>query len=126
MGEDQTIDSPIDKGDPLSIDIVTGECSANSRAGQKRQETHRLALRAREKDDAVVMFKAYRIAVEQRAEMEGVWLRALEAMGGIAPAPAAATVGPAEAIRDVALAAIKLATDVALKGGERNDHGDGN
>ena len=117
MDKDQATDSPTDDGDPVPVDIVVGECDTDSKIGQKRRETHRLALNAGEAGDAAAMFAAYRIAVEDRAHVEEMWGRTLRAMMKD-PSAAVPSTGPVEAIRDVALAAIKLAADVALNAQE--------
>ncbi|GAF73204.1 unnamed protein product [marine sediment metagenome] len=101
------------KSDPLDTKTVVGECDENSKKGQARRDTHRAALDAQEKGELDGMFAAYRTAVEQRAEAESLWLKALSALGDVSTKELTQA-NPVEAIRDVALAAIQLAKDVAL------------
>lgn len=103
--------------DPLSAETVVGSSHTDSQKGQERRDAHRAALDAQEKGDLDGMFAAYRTAVEERAETEEIWLRTMALFRkGDRP-----EISPIEAIRDVALAAIQLAKDVALKGSEDKD-----
>ena len=58
------------------------------------------------------LFSAYRSAVEERTEIESLWMTSMGHFVG--DAKKKLDIGPVEAIRDVALAAIALAEKVAL------------
>ena len=97
----------------LTKEQIVGVADAGSPKGQERLAIHRKALDAQSRQDLDGMFAAYQRAVVDRAEFEELWAKAACSLGN--------KIGetcPVAAIRDVALAAIGLARDVALKGRE--------
>ena len=93
----------------LSEEQVVGLCQPDSPAGQRRRDIHKKACNAKDAVDVESMFAAYREAIEERGEYEEMWAKASLCVSKT-PLPER----PTEAIKEVALAAIQLARDVAL------------
>lgn len=104
-----------DRTAPMAESTVLGQAEHNSPAGQKRRDTHKLACDAKAKADIAGLFAAYRQSVEERAEFEEMWIKTACVLTDKDRRP---RLEPVEAMRDVAIAAIDLARDVAM--GDRN------
>ena len=104
--------------DLLSRDVVLGQCESGSSKGQERIVNHTKALDAKDKADLDGMFVAYQAAVEDRSKIEEMWMQAY----GMTQQKNKSTIDGTHvtAIRDVALAAIELARDVAVNAVKEN------
>ena len=98
-------------GIELNDETVLGCACKDSQGGRKRIETHKQATEAHKKSDIESLFAAYSTAVVDRSELENALLRTAALMGE----KKRSQIGPIDAIRDIALEAIALARDVAIK-----------
>lgn len=92
---------------------VIGSAQQASVAANERKAVHASALAGLEAADSKAVFAAYESAVKDRADLEEALLRTCTLLSN---KPTELLLeSPIRAIRDIALAAIQLARDVALK-----------
>lgn len=97
----------------MNTEKVVGIAGTSSGKGKDRMKQHEMAIAAKNAGELAGVYEAYEKAVEDRAEVEEALMKVVH-LGNGDYRQTINSGEPIRAIRDVALAAIELAKQVAL------------